>query len=103
MTTTPWVGQRIDEPAERRPAADEHEASPSELDELARALARPGTKPSVDALLVEDRKRVVALWAPLERPQSRGTAASLQTGQTVVLAGVYVVNRKLGRKGIVSG
>ena len=27
----------------------------------------------------------MALWAPLERPQSRGTAASLQAGQTLVL------------------
>lgn len=81
MTATPWVGQRIDEPAERRPAADEREASPAELDELAAALSEG----KVDALRADDRKRVVALWAPLERPQSRGTAASLQTGQTVVL------------------
>ncbi|MFV8751920.1 alanine:cation symporter family protein [Nannocystaceae bacterium ST9] len=81
MTATPWVGQRIDEPAERRPSADEREASSHEQLELAAALDKDG----VEQLLADDRKRVVALWAPLERPQSRGTAASLQTGQTVVL------------------
>jgi Na+/alanine symporter len=85
MTATPWVGQRIDEPAERRPSADEREAGPSEQIELAEALAPAGTMPTVDKLSPEDRKKVVALWAPLELPQSRGTAASLQTGQTVVL------------------
>jgi Na+/alanine symporter len=78
MTSTPWVGQRLDEPAERRVAADERDASSGEQVELAAAL-------KVDALSAADRKRVVALWAPLERPQSRGTAASLQIGQTVVL------------------
>jgi Na+/alanine symporter len=81
MTATPWVGQRIDEPAERRPSADQREAGPAELDELAAALSEG----RVDALRADDRKRVVAQWAPLELPQSRGTAASLQTGQTVVL------------------
>lgn len=85
MTATPWVGQRIDEPAERRPAADEREASPREQLELATALATTPAQAKVDSLSDEDRKRTVALWAPLERPQSRGTAASLQTGQTVVL------------------
>ena len=81
MTATPWVGQRIDEPGERRAGADEREASPREQLELAGVLS----KGEVDKLKPEDLQRVVALWAPLERPMSRGTAASLQTGQTVVL------------------
>ncbi len=88
MIATPWVGQRIDEPAERRPSADERQASPGEQIELAAALS----KGAVDKLLPDDRLRVVAQWAPLERPQSRGTAASLQTGQTVVLPKDAVVS-----------
>lgn len=92
MTSTPWLGQRIDEPAERRASADEREASPREQVELAAAL----TSNDVERLSPADRQRVVALWAPLERPQSRGTAASLQTGQTVVLPEDAVVAEDAG-------
>lgn len=81
LTATPWVGERIDEPAERRPAADGRSASEAELVELAAALSSG----SLEALSEADRQRVVATWAPLERPQARGSAASLEAGQTVVL------------------
>jgi Na+/alanine symporter len=81
LTSTPWVGQRIDEPGERLPVAGERVASEAELVELAEVL----TDGDVDRLGADDRERVMAAWAPLERPQSRGTAASLQAGQTVVL------------------
>ncbi len=81
MTATPWVGQRIDEPGERRPALDERLASAAEMAELVPAFA-PDKPEGLDEA---DQKRVVALWAPLEHPQSRGGAASLQAGQTVVL------------------
>jgi hypothetical protein len=81
MVATPWVGQRLDEPGERLAAATEREASESELQELAAAFSNG----DLTRLAAAERKRVVALWAPLERPQSRGTAASLQAGQTLVL------------------
>jgi hypothetical protein len=48
-------------------------------------LAAVFTDGDVSRLSAEDTQRVAALWAPLERPMSRGTAASLQAGQTVVL------------------
>jgi Na+/alanine symporter len=81
MLATPWVGQRLDEPGERLAAPSEREAGDSELLELAAVFADG----DLDRLASGERKRVVALWAPLERPQSRGTAASLQAGQTLVL------------------
>lgn len=81
MCSTPWVGQRLDEPAERGPSLAQRTASEAELAELAAALYDG----EVDKLSDQDRLRVDALWAPLERPQSRGTAASLQAGQSVVL------------------
>lgn len=81
LTSTPWVNLRIDEPGERLASADERLASDNELAEIAAVLSDG----ALDRLSPDDRKRVVALWAPLERPQARGTAASLQAGQTVVL------------------
>ncbi len=81
LSSTPWTGQRIDEPAERVASADGRVADETELLELATAL----TDGDVARLSDVDRQRVTPLWAPLERPQSRGTAASLQAGQTVVL------------------
>jgi Na+/alanine symporter len=81
LVSTPWVGQRLDEPGERLAALDEREADASELQELAAVF----TDGDLTRLAAGERKRVVALWAPLERPQSRGTAASLQAGQTLVL------------------
>jgi Na+/alanine symporter len=81
LVSTPWVGQRLDEPGERLAAVDEREANESELQELAAVF----TDGDLTRLAAGERKRVVALWAPLERPQSRGTAASLQAGQTLVL------------------
>jgi Na+/alanine symporter len=81
LVSTPWVGQRLDEPGERLAAPDEREADESELQELAAVFADA----DLTRLAAGERKRVVALWAPLERPQSRGTAASLQAGQTLVL------------------
>ncbi|WP_165703740.1 alanine:cation symporter family protein [Enhygromyxa salina] len=81
LTSTPWVNQRVDEPGERLASADERLASDAELIEIAAVLGDG----DLERLSPDDRKRVVALWAPLERPQARGTAASLQAGQTVVL------------------
>lgn len=81
LVSTPWVGQRLDEPGERLAAPSEREAGESELLELAAAFSDG----DLTRLASGERKRVVALWAPLERPQSRGTAASLQAGQTLVL------------------
>ncbi|PRQ04546.1 Amino-acid carrier protein AlsT [Enhygromyxa salina] len=81
LSSTPWVGQRIDEPGERVAAGTERLASEQELAEIAAAL----TDGDIERLSPDDRQRVMALWAPLERPQARGTAASLQAGQTVVL------------------
>jgi Na+/alanine symporter len=81
LVSTPWVGQRLDEPGERLLAADGREADDAELAELAAVFA----KGDLTKLASAERQRVAALWAPLERPQSRGTAASLQAGQTLVL------------------
>jgi hypothetical protein len=81
LVSSPWVGQRLDEPGERLGAPDEREADDAELPELADAFSSG----DLTRLASGERKRVVALWAPLERPQSRGTAASLQAGQTLVL------------------
>lgn len=81
LTATPWVGQRIDEAGERLPTPDHRVAGEAEQAELARAL----TEGSVEGLSTSDLERVMPLWAPLERPQSRGTSASLQAGQTIVL------------------
>jgi Na+/alanine symporter len=81
LVWTPWVGQRIDEPGERSKASDERDASESEWPDLAAAFSDG----NLERLGSADKKRTVALWAPLERPQSRGTAASLQAGQTLVL------------------
>lgn len=81
MCSTPWVGQRLDEPGERLPTPDQRIAGEVEQLELAAVF----TDGDVSRLSDDDRKRVAALWAPLERPMSRGTAASLQAGQTVVL------------------
>jgi Na+/alanine symporter len=81
LVATPWTGQRLDEPGERLAAPDEREAGESELLELAAAFSQG----DLERLASAERKRVMALWAPLERPQSRGTSASLQAGQTMVL------------------
>ena len=81
LCSAPWTGERVDEPLERLPGADLREADATDQAELAAAL----TEGAVDKLVESDRQRVAALWAPLERPASRGTAASLQAGQTVVL------------------
>jgi Na+/alanine symporter len=81
MCSTPWTGQRLDEPAERLLGANQRVASAAEQAELAAVL----TNGDVSRLSEEDTQRVTALWAPLELPMSRGTAASLQAGQTVVL------------------
>ncbi|MFO7567299.1 MAG: alanine:cation symporter family protein [Enhygromyxa sp.] len=81
LCATPWTEQRIDEPAERVSAADERVASEADRAELAAALDLDDPARLSDA----DAQRLVPLWAPLERPMSRGTAASLQAGQTVVL------------------
>lgn len=81
LVSSPWVGQRLDEPGERLAVPDEREAGDAELLELAAAFADG----DLTRLASGERKRVAALWAPLERPQSRGTAASLQAGQTLVL------------------
>jgi Na+/alanine symporter len=81
LCSTPWTGQRLDEPAERLPGADLRVASEAEQAELAAAFANG----EVSRLSLEDSQRVAALWAPLELPMSRGTAASLQAGQAVVL------------------
>ncbi|HVI01982.1 MAG TPA: alanine:cation symporter family protein [Enhygromyxa sp.] len=81
LCSTPWTGQRLDEPAERLPTPDLRIASEVEQVELAAAF----TDGDVSRLSEADTQRVAALWAPLERPMSRGTAASLQAGQTVVL------------------
>jgi len=80
LGSTPWIGQRVDEPGERM-IVEGRAASEVELAELAGVFAEG----DLDRLTTYDRKRLEALWAPLERPQSRGTAASLQAGQTVVL------------------
>jgi Na+/alanine symporter len=81
LVSMPWVGQRLDEPGERLAAPDEREVSDAELTELAAVFSEG----DLARLAPGERKRVMALWAPLERPQSRGTAASLQAGQTLVL------------------
>lgn len=81
LVSSPWVGQRLDEPGERLASADQREAVDSDLLELAAVFAEG----DLERLSPVDRKRVVALWAPLERPQSRGTSASLQAGQTFIL------------------
>lgn len=81
LCSTPWTGQRIDEPAERLPTADQRVAGEADRVELAAVF----TDGDVSRLGELEAQRVVPLWAPLERPMSRGTAASLQAGQTVVL------------------
>jgi AGCS family alanine or glycine:cation symporter len=83
LCSNPWTGQRLDEPAERLPSVldEERIASEAEQAELAAAF----TDGDVSRLSADDTRRVIPLWAPLERPMSRGTAASLQAGQTVVL------------------
>ncbi|EDM78123.1 hypothetical protein PPSIR1_34437 [Plesiocystis pacifica SIR-1] len=80
LTTAPSA-LRIDEPGERRPAADARVASEAELEELAELFADG----DVTQLDEADALKVQAAWIPLELPQSRGTAGSLQTGQTVIL------------------
>ena len=84
MTATPWTGLRIDEPGERLAWTGPGVGptlSPAELDDLASVFTEGDP-----ALVSEfDQARVQAVWAPLERPQSRGTAASLQAGQTLIL------------------
>ena len=62
-------------------AIDGRVANEAERLELAEAL----TDGDVSQLQADELLRVTPLWAPLERPQSRGTAASLQAGQTIVL------------------
>ena len=81
LTAAPWAGLRVDEPGERVPVEEGPELSDVELADLAGAFAEG----DVEALSQFDRTRTQAMWAPLERPQSRGTAASLQAGQTLVL------------------
>lgn len=81
MSTSPWTGQRLDEPGERRAMANQREASEAELAEIAASL----TNGDVAALREDDRRRTMAGWVSLERPQSRGTVASLQAGQALVL------------------
>jgi Na+/alanine symporter len=98
LTSTPWVGQRLDEPGERLAAPDQREAGESELVELA-AIFSEG---DLARLASGERKRVMALWAPLERPQSRGTSASLQAGQTLVLP-LDAIAPETGGEGLLEG
>ncbi|GEM_PF-1174002 len=81
VSSASYPGLRLDEPGERRAMADGRLATQAELVEIAASL----TKGEVAALRDEDKKRTMATWVPLERPQSRGTVGSLQAGQAVVL------------------